>query len=68
MSKEVLKICYFCAYIFVMFILTITIYTILKQINFNEYVIAFLCVVCSHWLIGEVLKIIKKGIKQDENT
>lgn len=58
MNKKVLKVCCFCGYVFVMFILTITIYTILKQIHFNEYVIAFLCAICSHWLIGEVLKIV----------
>lgn len=58
-KKEILfKIAVLCAYIFTNFILSLFMYALLKQIRFNQWAIVFLCVICSHWLIGEVLKIV----------
>lgn len=60
MKQDILlRFCWFLYYVFVLFMLSLTIYLIMRQMNFNHYAIAFLCVICSHWLIGEVLKIIK---------
>lgn len=60
MKKEILsRVCWFICYVLVLFMLSLAIYLIMRKMNFNHYAIAFLCAICSHWLIGEVLKIIK---------
>lgn len=42
-----------------------TIMLILKHTNNNQYIIGFLSVCCSHWLLGNILEIIKKSDEEN---
>ena len=59
MQSDIKKAILWCAYIFTLFTLSILVYYIVKCLNFNSWVIAFMCVVFSHQVIGGVLRIIK---------
>ena len=59
MQSNIKEAIIWCAYIFTLFILSILVYYIVKCLNFNSWVIAFMCVVFSHRVIGGVLRIIE---------
>lgn len=60
MKQEIVpKVCWLLFYVLLLFMLSMIIYLIMRQMNFNRYAVAFLCVTCSHWLIGDFLRIIK---------
>jgi hypothetical protein len=64
-SQTLIKITLALVYAFVAVVLALFIYKIVEFYEFKQWIIIFLCVTTSHWLIDNVLKIIKEVSKDD---
>lgn len=60
MKKILEKVIMTIGYIVTLIFIAALIFAIIKYTNNNPYIIAIMSVFVAHWLIGEVLKIIKE--------
>ena len=65
MSEILIRIIIAMFYVLFLIIIAATIMVILKNTNDNRYIIGFLSLCCSHWLLGNIIKIIKKSNKEN---
>jgi hypothetical protein len=54
------KVTDICCYFVTLIFIAAVIFAIIKETNNNSYIIAFMSVCVSHWLLDNIIKIIKK--------
>lgn len=59
MKDILIKVTDICCYILTLIFIAALIFAIIKYTNNNSYIIAFMSVCISHWLLDNIIKIIK---------